>query len=69
VIDEYTDTEWAPRALYYMGELRYKQKDYAEARSTLDNFLVIYPEHEYTEKARKMLAKIENKIAETAENN
>lgn len=69
VIDEYTDTEWAPKALYYMGELRYKQKNYTEARSTLDNFLVIYPEHEYTEKAKKILAKIDSKVAETAENN
>lgn len=69
VVDEFTETEWAARALYYLGELRYKQEKYPEARSTLDNFLVVYPDHEYAEKAAKLLAKIDKKIAETAENN
>jgi len=69
VIDEYTDTEWAARALYYMGEIQFKQEDYTEARNTLDNFLIIYPGHEYVEKAKEMLAKIDKRIAETSENN
>jgi outer membrane protein assembly factor BamD len=69
VIDDFTDTEWGARALYYMGELRYKQGSYDAARSTLDNFLVVYPEHDYVPKAIKMLAEIEKKIAETAKNN
>ncbi len=69
VIDEHTDTEWAARALYYLGEIKYKLKEYTEAKSALDNFLVVYPDHEYTEKAKKLLAKVDRKIAEATENN
>ena len=69
VIDEYTDTEWAARALFYTGEIKAKQKKFSEARDIINNFLVVYPKHEYHDKAVKLLAKIDEKIAETAEKN
>jgi len=69
VIDEHTDTEWAARALFYSGEIKVKQKKFSEARDIINNFLVVYPKHEYHDKAVKLLAKIDEKIAETAEKN
>jgi len=69
VIDEHTDTEWAARALYYMGEIDYKEENYSDARTRFDNFLIVYPDHEFAEKARGMLAKIDGKIGATEENN
>jgi outer membrane protein assembly factor BamD len=69
VIDEHTDSKWAARALYFMGEIEYNQKRYPEAKSKLDNFLVVYPDHEFAEKARKKLAKIEKNLAKVSEDN
>ncbi len=69
VIDEYTNTEWAARALFYTGEIKVKQKKFSEARDIINNFLLVYPKHEYHDKAVKLLAKIDEKIAETAEKN
>lgn len=69
VIDEHTDTEWAARALYYMGEIDYKQNQFPEAKSKLDNFLIVYPDHKFSGKARKMLAKIDKNLAKSTEDN
>jgi outer membrane protein assembly factor BamD len=69
VIDEHTNTKWAARALFYTGEIKVKQKKFSEARDIINNFLVVYPKHEYHDKAVKLLTKIDEKIAETAEKN
>jgi outer membrane protein assembly factor BamD len=69
VIDEFTDSEWTAQALFYLGEIDYKKKQYEEAKSRFNNFLVIYPDHKLAGKARKMLAKIDQNLAQTAENN
>lgn len=66
VIDEYTDSEWAARALYYQGEIDYHQDKFQDARNIFNNFLIVYPSHEFSEKARKMLAKIDKDLAESA---
>lgn len=68
VIDEHTETEWAARALYYLGELEYKLENYREAKTKFDSFLIIYPQHDLVDKARKMLAKVEKDLAEAPEN-
>jgi outer membrane protein assembly factor BamD len=69
VIDEHTNTEWSARALFYSAQIKVKQKKFSEARDIINNFLVVYPNHEYHDKAVKLLGKIDAKIAETAENN
>lgn len=69
VIDDYTDSEWAPRALYYQGEIDYKLKKYDEAKTKFNHFLVVYSNHEYAAKARKMIVRIDNKLAQIAKNN
>jgi len=69
VIDEHTNSQWAARSLYYMAEIDYKQKRFSEAKAKFDNFLVVYPDHEFSNKARKKLAKIGENLAKAAENN
>jgi outer membrane assembly lipoprotein YfiO len=67
VIDEHTDSDWAAKALYYLGEIEYKQKKYREAKSRFDNFLIVYPDHKLSEKAREKLAEIDQYLADTTE--
>jgi outer membrane protein assembly factor BamD len=68
VIDEQTNSEWAARALYYQGESAYKQGKLQEAQSKYSSFLVVYPEHKLSEKAKKKLAKIDETLAKSDEN-
>lgn len=67
VIDEYTDTEWAARALFAQGEIARKQKQFATAKEKYSTFLVVYPDHELAGKAGKMLAWIEKHDAEAGD--
>ncbi len=67
VIDEYTDTEWAARALFAQGEIARKQKNYQTAKDKFTTFLVVYADHQLAGKARKNLAWIEKHSAETGE--
>jgi len=69
VIDEHTSSEWAAKALYYMAEVDFKKKHFEAAKEKFNNFLVVYPDHEFTDKARKKLAKIDEDLAKAAENN
>ena len=62
VIDEHTSTDWAAKALYYLGEIDYRQKRYQEAKTRFENFMIVYPGHEFSQKASGMLAKIENNL-------
>lgn len=66
VIDDYTDSKWAPRALYYQGAIDYKLKKYDEAKTKFNHFLVVYSDHEYVAKARKMLTRIDSNLAKTS---
>lgn len=68
VIDDYTTTDYAGRALYYLADIEYKLKNFEEARQKFQNFLVIYPEHELAEKARKKIVEIDKKFAKTENN-
>lgn len=51
VIDEYTDTEYAPPATFYIAEMAFKQGRYDEARKGFESFMVVFPEHELAKKA------------------
>jgi outer membrane protein assembly factor BamD len=62
VIDEHTNSEWAARALYYKGEIKYKQKWFQEAKLMFDNFLIVYSDHKLAGKAKKMLAKCDKEL-------
>jgi outer membrane protein assembly factor BamD len=67
VIDEYTDTEWAARALFTQGEIARKQKNYQTAKDKFTTFLVVYPDHKLAGKARNALAWIEKHGADAGE--
>ncbi len=67
VIDEFTDSEWAARALFGQGEMARKQKNYPTAKEKFATFLVVYPDHKLAGKAKKTLAWIEKHIAESGE--
>ncbi len=69
VIDEHTDSNWGAQSLYYLAEIELKRKNYSDAKEKFNNFLVVYPEHELTQKAQKKLAEAEEKIAKSTETN
>jgi outer membrane protein assembly factor BamD len=62
VIDDYTDTEYATKAIFKMAEIAYKQKKYIEAQEKYNNFLTLYPSDKLAPKAKEHLAKIAQKL-------
>ncbi len=68
VIDDFTDSEFAPQSLYYLAEIEQKTENLVEAKTKLKNFLIIYPEHKFAEKAKDKINEIEKKLAETETN-
>lgn len=69
VLDEFTDSEWAARALYYQGEIEFKEKRFQEAQQKFNNFILVFPDHDYAKKAEKMLSKIDGNLADSTEEN
>jgi len=63
VIDDYTDTEYAAKALFKMAESYYKQERYTESKAKFDNFLNLYPDNELVAKAGEYLEKISDKLS------
>ncbi|MFZ5981211.1 MAG: outer membrane protein assembly factor BamD [Candidatus Zixiibacteriota bacterium] len=51
VIDDYTNTEYAPRATYYKAESEMKLGNYDDAIRQFDNFVAVFSEHEWRDKA------------------
>ncbi|MCP4706564.1 MAG: outer membrane protein assembly factor BamD, partial [candidate division Zixibacteria bacterium] len=62
VIDEYTDTDFAPKALFKIGESFYKQEKYDESKTKFDSFISIYPSNELVEKTQEYLKKMSDKL-------
>ena len=58
VIDDYTDTGYASKALFKMAESFFKEKKYSEAEEKFGNFLALYPDNEWVPKAREYLDEI-----------
>lgn len=52
VIDEYTDTEFAPKAAYKLAEMDLKMKNFSAARDAFQGFIAAFPEHELVDEAR-----------------
>ncbi|MBU8933116.1 MAG: outer membrane protein assembly factor BamD [candidate division Zixibacteria bacterium] len=55
VIDDYTDTEFAPLATYYYALMEFKLEDYEEARLKFESFLAVFPDHEMASKATEKI--------------
>ncbi len=65
VIEEYYDTEYAPKSLYWVGECNRREDDYQAAFETFDEFLQKYPNHEWIPRVR---AKIKQTTKEFEKN-
>lgn len=66
VIDDYTSSEYAPRASFNIAEEEMRLKAFDEARRRFENFVVVYPENPLVNKARKRAADAAFKAGELA---
>ena len=57
VIDEFTDTEYGPKAAFMLAERDFKLMSYADARRGFEGFVTVFPDHEWAPKAVEMIAK------------
>jgi len=68
VIQNYYDTPFGEKALYWKGEAEYHQDKFKEARNTLAEYLRKFPDGSYHSKAKKRLRNI-RKILDQIETN
>jgi len=61
------DTEMAPNAQYYIGEIHYNQKRFEEAAAAFDKVLEAYPNNSKTNDARLMKARALLELGNRAE--
>ncbi len=59
VRDNYPETEWARKSLFYSGEALMNLGRESDALETFQNFVIAFPDHELAKKARKYLEKIQ----------
>ncbi len=69
VIDEHTTTEWAARSLFYLGEINFKEGQYDDAKTKFENFLIVYPDHDYAGRAQQMLDETDEHLAKGGDDN
>lgn len=60
VRDNYPNTEWAKRAFYDTGVAMKKQGRISDALETFQNFVIAFPDHELSQKAREKISEIES---------
>ena len=51
VIDEYTDSEFAPKATYSIAESYLRAREWDEAHERFTSFRIVFPDHEWAGKA------------------
>jgi len=66
VVDDFTDTPYAAKAAFYLGEAEMQFGNYDEARRHFSNFSVVFAEHEWIAKAQKNEEKAAFLSGETA---
>jgi len=64
VIDEYTDTPYAAKALFKYAEALYKEHKYRESQEKFNQFVGLYPDHKLIDKVNDYLRKTADKIPE-----
>ncbi len=67
ILDNYYDTEYAPKALFYRAETWQSDKDWVEAINDYSSFLDKYEDHEWSGKALKALNRITDDLREKEE--
>jgi len=60
VRDNYPETEWATRALYYSGEALMGLDRKSDALETFQNFVTAFPDNKLSRKARKYIEKLQS---------
>lgn len=65
VIDEFYDTEWAPRAIYQLGRTYIANREFIEATKTLEAFIEKYPDHPLRTRAEMALKQAYDESQET----
>ena len=59
VRDNYPESEWARRSVFHSGEALMKLERKSDALETFQNFVVAFPDHELSKKARKYIDKLQ----------
>jgi len=57
VVDEYTDTEFAPLATFELARGYYEVKDWDQAHEKLQSFRIVFPDHELAARAAELSCK------------
>jgi outer membrane protein assembly factor BamD len=55
VMEDFYDTEYAPRALFWIGECNRRLEEYQDALDAFDEFLQKYPDHEWMPRVREKI--------------
>jgi outer membrane protein assembly factor BamD len=66
VIDDFTDTRYAAMASFQLADLAYNNKQFEKAHELFNNFLSVFPDHEWAEKATQRSEEAAFKNAEQA---
>lgn len=59
VINKYPDEFPSGYARFQLGQLSFQSRDYKEAKTILEGFLIAMPKHEYSERAKQLLSVME----------
>jgi outer membrane protein assembly factor BamD len=62
VIDNYTDTKYAGNSLFKLSEIVFKERNYVEALEKFNQFINLYPNHEWVPKAEEYVEKITHQL-------
>lgn len=66
VVDEYTDTEYAPLATFGLAEMKYKLKEFNLAKEKFSDFIIVFKDHILVEKANEYIEKASFEAGESA---
>lgn len=66
VVDDFTDTDYAPLAAYGIADVEFQLSHFEKARTQFENFAKAFPEHELAAKARQRASEAAAQETETA---
>ncbi len=66
VIDDYTDTEFAPKASFQYAEIEFKLGRFDQARRKFEDFRTVFPQHKWVHKASRRIIEAAFKSGEAA---
>lgn len=66
VVDDYTDTEFGPEAVFYIAKCDFERRDFEKAKGGFSNFVAVFPDHGLASEARPLIATSAFRSAEQA---